>query len=203
MTDSWTGTHVLFIGDSVTDADRRSDPRGLGNGYVRRLAEGPLRAARVTNRGVNGHRIVDLAARWDADVLAENPDVLSVLVGINETWRRYDSGVVTPLATYEAIYRDLLGRVPATTRLVLVEPFVLPVTAGQRRWWAEDLADRVDLVHRLADAHGATVVPAAAHLSALASARGAATLAADGVHPTPEGHGALADLWWDTVSATG
>lgn len=195
--------HVLFIGDSVTDCDRRTDPEGLGRGYVRLLAEGPLAGARVTNRGVNGHRIADLAARWDRGVLDQAPDVLSVLIGVNDTWRRFDSGEPSPVDAFEATYRDLLSRALAAgvRRLVLVEPFVLPVTADQGRWWAEDLGARVDAVHRVAADHGATLVPAAAHLTALASSRGAAVLAADGVHPTADGHRELADLWWRTAGA--
>jgi lysophospholipase L1-like esterase len=193
---------VLFAGDSVTDCGRRTDPAGLGDGYVGLLAAGPLVGARVTNRGVGGDRLADLAARWDADVLAERPEVLSVLVGINDTWRRYDSGTVTPVPEFEARYRELLeaARAAGVRHLVLVEPFVLPVTAEQHRWWDEDLAERVAAVHRLADGFDATLVPAASHLTTLAEARGAAALAADGVHPTAEGHRALADLWWATVS---
>ncbi|WP_308160785.1 GDSL-type esterase/lipase family protein [Cellulomonas sp. GbtcB1] len=191
-------THVLLVGDSVTDCGRRADPEGLGDGYVRLLAEGPLRGCRVTNRGVGGDRAVDLAARWQADVLAERPDVLSVAVGINDTWRRYDRGATTPAEAFEATYRGLLGSALAAgvRRLVLVEPFVVPVAAEQERWWDEDLGAKVAVVHRLAAEHGAVLVPAGTHLAALAAEHGAAALAADGVHPTPAGHRALADLWW-------
>ncbi|GIG38047.1 SGNH/GDSL hydrolase family protein [Cellulomonas pakistanensis] len=191
-------THVLLVGDSVTDCGRRADPEALGDGYVRLLAEGPLSGCRVTNRGVGGDRAVDLAARWDADVLAERPDVLSVLVGINDTWRRYDRGRATPAEAFETTYRALLGSALAAgvRRLVLVEPFVLPVTAEQERWWDEDLGAKVAAVHRLAAEHGAVLVPAGTHLAALAAAHGARALAADGVHPTAAGHRALADLWW-------
>jgi len=189
---------VLFIGDSVTDCGRRTDPDGLGDGYVRLLATGPLAGCRVSNRGVGGDRAVDLAARWEADVVAERPDVLSVLVGVNDTWRRYDAGEVTPVDEFEATYRSLLDRARAAGvgRLVLVEPFVLPVRPGQERWWDEDLGARVDVVGRLAAEHDAVLVPAAAHLTALVREHGAAALADDGVHPTALGHRALADLWW-------
>lgn len=195
--------HVLFVGDSVTDCDRRADPEGLGHGYVRLLAEGPLARARVTNRGVNGHRLADLADRWDRDVLDARPDVLSVLIGVNDTWRRYDAGEDSPVDAFEATYRALLTRAQdaGVRRLVLVEPFVLPVTAVQERWWDEDLGARVAAVRRVAADHGAVLVPAAAHLTALAAHRGAATLAGDGVHPTAEGHRELADLWWRTAGA--
>lgn len=219
MTAPDAPVHVLLAGDSVTDCGRRTDPAGLGDGYVRLLADGPLQGCRVTNRGVGGDRLADLAARWDADVLAPRPDVLSVLIGINDTWRRFDSGRVSPVDAFEAGYDDLLARALAAgvRRLVLVEPFVLPVTPAQETWWAQDLGARVAAVHRLADAHGATLVPAAAHLTALAAGggaasggdadagrdAGAATLAADGVHPTAAGHRALADLWWTTVRDAG
>lgn len=196
-------THVLLVGDSVTDCGRRADPEHLGGGYVRLLAEGPLRGCRVTNRGVGGDRAVDLAARWQADVLAERPDVLSVAVGINDTWRRYDRGVTTPAEAFEATYRGLLGSALAAgvRRLVLVEPFVVPVTPEQERWWDEDLGAKVAVVHRLAAEHGAVLVPAGTHLAALAAEHGAVALAADGVHPTPAGHRALADLWWAAAGA--
>lgn len=188
--------HVLFIGDSVTDCGRRTDPGGLGDGYVRLLAEGPLRGHRVTNRGVAGDRAADLAARWDTDAVAEQPDVLSVLVGVNDTWRRYDTGEITPLDAFEATYRALLDRASDVRRLVLVEPFLLPVVPDQARWWDEDLGARVAVVGRLATEYDAVLVPAAAHLTTLAQQHGASALADDGVHPTALGHRVLADLWW-------
>jgi acyl-CoA thioesterase I len=202
MTTTWAGARVLLTGDSVTDCGRRTDPAGLGDGYVRALAGSPLRTAHVTNTGIAGHRLADLAARWDVDVLDHRPDVLSVLIGVNDTWRRYDAGSPSPLDAFEATYHDLLARtadrLPATT-LVLVEPFVLPVRPDQERWWPEDLSARVDVVHRLAAEHDALLVPAHHHLTALAATHGPAALAADGVHPTDAGHRELADLWWSTV----
>lgn len=202
--DAPAAPHVLLVGDSVTDCGRRTDPDGLGDGYVRLLAEGPLRGARVTNRGVGGDRAVGLAARWEDDVLRERPDVLSVLVGVNDTWRRYDAGTTTSAPAFEATYRSLLGSALAAgvRRLVLVEPFVLPVTPGQQRWWDEDLGAKVDVVRRLAAEHGAVLVPAASHLTALSASTGAAALAADGVHPTAAGHRALADLWWSVAGGS-
>ncbi|HEY0188051.1 MAG TPA: SGNH/GDSL hydrolase family protein [Cellulomonas sp.] len=204
MTRSWVGAHVLMTGDSVTDCGRRTDPAGLGHGYVRLLAEGPLRDARVTNTGVGGDRLADLAARWDADVLDREPDLLSVLIGVNDTWRRFDTGLPSPVAEFESTYRDLIDRLHARRPdavVVLVEPFVLPVVLEQHRWWPEDLAARVDVVHRLAADHDAVLVPAHTHLTALAADRDPVHLAADGVHPTDVGHHELADLWWRTVSA--
>lgn len=193
---------IVFAGDSVTDCGRRSEPEALGHGYVRMLAEGPLAAHQVRNRGFDGNRLSDLAARWTEDVLTPAPDLVSIMIGINDTWRRYDSGQLSPADEYERIYRGLLATLPATTRVVLLEPFVLPVTDEQTRWWDEDLAARVDAVHRIAIDHDALVLPTGQALSAAADSQGAATLAADGVHPTAAGHRLIADLWWSVVAPT-
>lgn len=80
------GASVLFAGDSVTDCGRREDPRGLGDGYVSMLAaELGEQGATVANVGIGGDRVVDLQQRWSADVVGGNADVLSILVGINDT----------------------------------------------------------------------------------------------------------------------
>ncbi|WP_382308178.1 SGNH/GDSL hydrolase family protein [Herbiconiux sp. UC225_62] len=197
MTDIPT---VLFVGDSVTDCDRRTDPDGLGDGYVRVLAATPELAGRtVLNRGISGNRVVDLEARWADDVLAVDAGVVSILIGINDTWRRYDSDDPTSAADFEAGYRRLLAPLAARpgTSIVLMEPFVLPVTPEQSAW-RDDLDPKIAVVRRLAAEFGATLVPTDVELTALAGAAGAggaAALAADGVHPTPQGHAAIAAIW--------
>jgi acyl-CoA thioesterase-1 len=103
---------IVFIGDSLTDAGRREDVDGhLGHGYVRlvskELAErGDARA--IINTGISGDRAVDLRARWEPDALAHEPDLLSIYVGINDTWRRYDSGDPTSAESFAVTYRALL-----------------------------------------------------------------------------------------------
>ena len=66
---------VVFAGDSITDTGKDRANGSLGTGYVAKLAEGPLSFARVVNAGVSGDRMVDLEARFEGDVLAENPDL--------------------------------------------------------------------------------------------------------------------------------
>src|SRR6478735_9002201 len=117
---------MLFIGDSITDAGRRDDPEGLGFGYVRVVAEAfAARGDRrvIVNRGISGDRIGDLRERWDADVMELEPSILTVYVGVNDTWRRFDQGVATAAADFESTYRDLLDRARAAfnPRLILVE----------------------------------------------------------------------------------
>jgi lysophospholipase L1-like esterase len=195
------GTRVLFTGDSITDTGRRDGVGdGLGDGYVRRIADAPeFGGAVVLNTGIGGDTSADLGARFANDVLALRPDVLSILVGINDTWRRYDSDRETSVEDYAANYRTMLTAArDAGISLVLVEPFLLPVLRSQRAW-REDLDPKIAVVRALATEFDAVLVPADVELSRLAETDGAATLASDGVHPTAAGHDAIARLWLRTV----
>ena len=200
--DQAQGSSVLFAGDSVTDCGRREDPQGLGDGYVRVLASQLTpQGITVSNVGIGGDRVVDLKARWAEDVLSSDADVLSILVGINDTWRRFDSNEPTSAEDFEAGYRELLQQArPQFKRLVLVQPFVLPVTAGQQDWH-EDLSAKQEAVARLAAEFDAVLVPAHERLNAEAPDHGGnAVLAEDGVHPTAVGHERLAAIWLESVN---
>ncbi|MDV9191839.1 SGNH/GDSL hydrolase family protein [Streptomyces sp. SR27] len=194
---------LLFVGDSVTDTGRdREDPSSLGAGYVRLVSEALPPSVTVLNRGVNGNRVRDLEARWSTDVLALGPTVVTVLIGINDTWRRYDRGLPSPLPEFEAA----LGRVLAlaeekcAARLFVMTPFLLPATPEQETWF-EDLGPRTDAVLRAAAARGATVVRTDLALHRAAEEHGAAALAPDGVHPTPLGHRVVAKAWLTAAGA--
>lgn len=184
---------IVFTGDSITDCDRRSDPEGLGDGYVRLLAGSPeLAGFDVRNRGISGNRVLDLQERWESDVVAEQPAILSVMVGINETWRRYDSGDPTSAEQFEHDYRAILQRVP-NARLVLIEPFLLPINHDQQTWRA-DLDEKRVVTRSLAAELGAVLIEADAGLRALGSP---SDVAPDGIHPGERGHQELARLWLD------
>ncbi|MGC4937500.1 SGNH/GDSL hydrolase family protein [Kribbella sp. DT2] len=188
---------IVFAGDSVTDCGRRTDPAGLGNGYVKFLYDA-LPGPRIVNAGISGHRAVDLVARWETDVLAHEPDLVSILVGINDTWRRYDEDDPTSAESFEASYRKLLDPL-RSVRLVLVEPFLVPVD-DEQHGWREDLDPKLGVVRRLATEYGALLVPADVEFNALAAEVGPETLADDGVHPTAAGHRLLAELWLRTFT---
>jgi len=197
---------VLLTGDSVTDWGRdRDDPTSLGHGYAAIVAA--LAGARrpdldltFLNRGVGGDTSAMLRTRWERDALALEPTVVSVLIGINDTWRRYDSGTPTSTDAYEEHLRAMLGaaRERLGARLVLVEPFLVPVDAAQHGW-REDLDPRIAVVRRLAAEHGAVLVPADGLFAAAAVRTGPRHWVSDGVHPTPAGFGLLAEAWLDAV----
>lgn len=189
---------IVFIGDSITDAGRdRDDPESLGDGYVSLLAP-ELRdaGATVRNLGVAGDRAVDLAARWEAELMPAAPDLLTVYVGVNEMLRRYDSEDPTPTARFDATLRALLDRVSAAhaPQIVLMEPFFLPTTPEQESW-LDDLGEKSAAMAFIASDYDAAWVPLWGRFRDAASRHPAAELAPDGVHPTPRGSRLIADAW--------
>src|SRR5271170_3290108 len=107
-----TNDRILFTGDSITDCGRvREDAHHLGFGYAAltaahlqaRLASPQLK---IFNRGVGGDRVCDLLKRVEPDLLALQPTVVSILIGINDTWRR-----ATEAKAYERDYRILLEKI--------------------------------------------------------------------------------------------
>jgi acyl-CoA thioesterase-1 len=197
-------TVVLFIGDSVTDCGRRDDEdRHLGNGYVRLIDEAFAAGGTpvtIVNRGISGNRVRDLKARWQKDALDVAPVLVSVLIGINDTWRRYSENDPTSVDEFEADYRAILSALPGRDEvaLVLVEPFLLPVSEAKKAWRV-DLEPKIAVVHALAEEFGAVLVSADSYLNGLDD--DPAEIAADGVHPTEYGHELLAKLWLDTIES--
>ncbi|HEY9308267.1 MAG TPA: GDSL-type esterase/lipase family protein [Microbacterium sp.] len=195
-------TTLVFAGDSITDSGRdRDDAASLGDGYVALIARAVGDDATVVNKGIGGDRAVDLAARWD-DVLAARADVLTVYIGVNDMWRRFDSDDPTPAEDFEATVAGLLeaAREAGVERFVLVEPFFVPVSEGQAAW-LEDLDPKRAAVRRLAERFDATLVPLHDSVGAAAAAHGAVAIVPDGVHPTTQGAALIADAWLAAYAA--
>ncbi|OKP95515.1 SGNH/GDSL hydrolase family protein [Paenibacillus sp. P46E] len=199
---------ILFQGDSITDWGRDyEDPSSLGVGYALMIAARlgllyPEKKLAFFNRGIGGNRIADLQKRWDKDCLELKPTVVSIYIGINDTWRRFDSGEETTAAQFEASYRDLIERTLAATsaKLVLVEPFVLPVPED-RKGWRQDLDPKIHVVRELAREYGAVLVPIDGLFAAASVKAESAFWAPDGVHPSPAGHALITDAWLRAVGA--
>ena len=200
------GDLILFQGDSVTDCGRSRDSDDqLGSGYANMIAAQfavrfPELKARFVNRGVSGNRVKDLAERWDEDCIALQPDIVSILIGINDTWRRFDSQDPTSTESYLADYRRILYRVrnELQARLVLMDPFVLP-TSPDRLAWRADLNPRIDGVRELAREFSATYIPLDGIFAAASMRAPCAIWSADGVHPTQAGHALIARAWLDAA----
>ena len=193
---------ILFQGDSITDCGRVSGAGGgMGCGYpamilARLMCDVPETEWRFFNRGISGNRIVDLYARWRVDCLNLEPDILSVLVGVNDTWHEENkNGVDVP--RYERFYRELLEWTLATrpsVRLVLMEPF-LCVHNEKLASMFEDVRQRAAVVKSLAKEFDAVFIPLQSIFDAASECVPIAYWAAEGVHPTPAGHQLIADAW--------
>ncbi|MFC8731070.1 SGNH/GDSL hydrolase family protein [Luteimicrobium sp. NPDC057192] len=196
------GSTVMFTGDSITDCQHLEIEQPLGWGYPLRVAgewgfRHPERPVTWLNTGIAGNKVMDLETRWQRDVLDARPDVVSVLVGINDVgWHTYaPDGYVIPVDDYTAGYDRLLTPLAeAGTQLVLIEPFLLPLSDDQRKQ-REDLDPKIQAVRELARKFGAHLLAADGLFAQLAATTGPEYWAADGVHPTPAGHAALADAW--------
>ncbi len=199
---------ILFQGDSITDAWRsREDDSMLGSGYANMIAawltaQYPQANLRFLNRGISGNRVVDLQGRWQEDCIDLQPDVVSILIGVNDVWRRYDSNDPTSCEKYEAGYRDLLTQVrdKLDAQLIILEPFLLPVPED-RLAWREDLDPKIQAARRIAVEFNATYVPLDGLFAAAATKLPAEKWAADGVHPTQAGHALISQAWLDAVGA--
>jgi lysophospholipase L1-like esterase len=191
---------TVFIGDSVTDCGREVlSP--FGDGYVSLIAASNRLPGRIINVGTSGHRLVDLEARWKRDVLDFSPTRVSIAIGINDTWRRYDDNDPTSTTDFKESYIRVIDSLMTTGNpaLVLCEPFLLPVRE-EMKVWREDLDPKIAVVHELAKKYGAILVPFDAHFAALSRSESMETLADDGIHPTIQGHTIMADLWLSSVS---
>jgi len=191
---------LVFNGDSVTDCDRLIYPP-FGFGYVSLLATSLTDKFKVINVGTSGDRLIDLDNRWSNDVISNSPNLLSIAIGINDTWRRYDSDEITSSEDFENRYRKLLleTRSACDTRFVLCEPFLLPAQE-EMHTWREDLDPKIEVVHALARDFGAVLVPFDEMFTKAREQYSIPELAEDGIHPTPLGHQMMANLWFKCVS---
>jgi lysophospholipase L1-like esterase len=203
------GETVLFMGDSITDAGRREDKgRRLGWGYVAYIADllaalYPERSLNIVNHGISGDRVIELRQRWEADVIAHQPDWVSISIGINDVWRRF-AGLLehaVGIEEYTRLYRELLDRTKEATsaKLILMETSVLGEDCDNdsNRY----LGAYNDAIHRFADEYDAVLVPTfVAYREAIASRPGF-VWTSDGVHPLPPGHMLMATTWLKALGA--
>jgi acyl-CoA thioesterase I len=198
-------TRLLFTGDSITEAGRdNATPNSLGNGFVRMVSDSIAAGradvgARVFNTGIGGHRIRDLHRRWNNDALALRPHVVTVLIGINDVSRRYDTGDVTTCEEFRHSYADLLRSTAAIgAHVVLIEPFLLPVNQDQVRW-REDLDPKIAAVRQLAREFETDLIAADNRFAQTAQATGPTRWCPDGVHPSVAGHQLIAEAWLELL----
>src|SRR4051794_31282305 len=204
------GDHFTFLfqGDSITDGNRTCDNdwnHVMGHGYQYIIAsklwyDFPKKDFHFFNRGISGNKVPDLAARWQQDTLDLKPDLLSILIGINDTSASINGDKNFTPEQYETEYRALLQQTKQQlpdVQFVLCEPFILPVGKVKEKWdeYLNGVQKRQQVVKKLADEYNTIYVPFQdAFNEALAKAP-AEYWIWDGIHPMPAGHELMAREW--------
>jgi lysophospholipase L1-like esterase len=208
------GDVILFQGDSITDAGRSrekageaNNQAGLGSGYAwlagaELLVNRPDDGLQVYNRGISGNKVFELAERWQRDCLDLKPNVLSILVGVNDLWHTLDGKYHGTVEIYERDFLALLERTRKAlpnVKLVVCEPFVLRCGAVNDKWFPEFDGYRA-AAKRVAAASRATFIPFQSMFDEAVKYAGPAHWAGDGVHPTSAGASLMAYDWLRAVA---
>lgn len=199
-------TKIVFLGDSITDMGRNREndftPFSYGVGYVGVVASQLTKNApdvyRIYNRGVSGDNVAQLYARLRSDVWHLQPDVLSILVGVNDVWHELDCMGVD-IVRYEKIYRAIIEETKEklpNVKMILCEPFVLKGTETASNYdYFLQVKDYAKVVKRLAEEYGLYFLSLQGKLDEAAAKFGAEYYLPDGVHPSISGAGLIADEW--------
>ena len=202
----------LFQGDSITDGNRgrNNDPNHImGHGYAFSIAsrvgaDFPEKHLNFYNRGISGNKITDLQARWQKDVLDIKPDVLSILVGVNDVDSIIRQKDVVTAEKFEEVYRSVLTQ--TRTQLpeclfVICEPFILPVGKVKDDWdkWENEIKKRQNVAADLAKEYNAVFVPLRAVFNKAVARTNPEYWVWDGIHPTVAGHELITREWLKQV----
>jgi len=196
---------ILFQGDSITDASRsREDDNKLGLGYPT-LVKGILGfeepgAYTFYNRGISGNRIVDLYARIKMDLINLKPDVVSILIGVNDVWHDISKENGVDAEKYYKIYSMLIEEVKEALpdiKIMILEPFVLKGSATEEAWdcFEREVHKRAEKAKAIAEKYNLTYIPLQEHFDEALKFCPADYWLRDGVHPTTMGHELIKREW--------
>lgn len=195
----------LFQGDSITDAGRKdyANPEELGTGYPRLLAADlTFRHSdyEVLNTGISGNRVVDLLARWKRDCINLRPDVLTILIGVNDVWHELNNQNGVSAKLFEDIYSILLRETKEAlpeTRVILMGAYVTPGEATNQKWecFREEVGKRREITRRLAGFYQADYIDLQRMFDRELEKTDSLHWTVDGIHPTNAGHKLIAEEW--------
>ncbi len=204
---------ILFQGDSITDAGRNrearspNDPQMLGSGYAMLAAAGLLfkcagKNPSTYNKGISGNKVYQLAERWDTDCLDIKPNVLSILIGVNDFWHTKTGGYSGTIKIYEDDYRALLKRTRAAlpkVKLIICEPFAVSGVSAVDNSWFPDFNGYREVAKKLADEYGAVFVPFQKVFDEAQKRAPGVYWTGDGVHASLAGAQLMANAWLQAV----
>lgn len=203
------GDVVLFQGDSITDAGRDKEnehansARSFGGGYAYLLASWLLeelaeKKLTIYNRGISGNKVYQLDERWEKDCLQLKPNVLSILIGVNDYWHKRNGHYDGTPEVYEKDYRALLNRTREKypdIKIIICQPFILTDTKAVDESWVEPFSPYQEISQRLCQEFGASWVPFQDAFTEATEIAHASYWAHDGVHPSMAGAQLMAKTW--------
>lgn len=192
---------ILFQGDSITDAGRdRQNMHDLGKGYPLYAAEYIRRANpggtfEFIDLGISGNQTKDLVDRLQTDFIDIQPDIVSILIGVNDTWHHAEDRSWIPDAIFEERYRKVLTGIKQHTKakIMMLEPFLIP--AADKQFFREDLDPKIQIIRRLAREFADVYLPTDGLLAAAYIGEDPLSFAEDGVHPTQKGAQLIGSLY--------
>lgn len=204
---------ILFQGDSITDAGRDKGNKApnnngaLGNGYALLAAASLLQkhaAAQpsIYNKGISGNKVHQLDARWDEDCIAIKPDILSILIGVNDYWHTLSGNYDGTVQVYRDDYRKLLDRTMRAlpnVKLIIGEPFAVNKVKAVTDDWFPAFDEYRTAARELADEYGAVFIPYQRVFDEASKNVAPSYWTGDGVHTTLAGAQLMAEAWLQTV----
>ena len=198
---------IVFIGDSITAWGRFDDDENLGENYVRIIHDYlkvtyPEKELEVINKGIGGNRVTDLVERWKEDVIAQEPDIVSISIVINDVWRQVDGSEVDQVypEQFEQVYDEILSQLKAKTnaKIIIMEPTVIAEDVNAKG--NKMLIPYLEAIHRLTKKYDTLLVPT--HDVFLNYLRkGDYPLTIDGVHMNSAGNMLMANAWMKTAGS--
>lgn len=199
------GHRIVFIGDSITDSGRRSGAAPLGDGYVSMIdslikAQYPHLALAIINRGIGGNTVRHLNARWETDLIAERPDWVSLMIGINDVWRHYDAPEqAVPAEEYRSTLNKLLTRMRQQTaaQLIMMTPYMIE---PDHEWPMRRQMDQYRHIYtEVAQQFDAVLIDVQQQFDAVLKVTTPSDWANDKIHPNQAGHAIIATAWLRSV----
>ena len=193
---------ILFQGDSITDAERkRNTYEALGEGYAMMTAawisaSHPEFGARFINRGINGNRISDLKNRWKKDCLDLKPNLVSILIGINDAVGKPFWKNPTPLNSFQSDYECVLEQTShyPEIQIVLLEPFLLSSYQSYSET-KRNLTPMIEVIRELSKEFKTLLIPLNDLFAKASNVKSPRYWSLDGIHPTLAGHALIAQSW--------
>ncbi|SHE73877.1 Tat (twin-arginine translocation) pathway signal sequence [Mariniphaga anaerophila] len=207
------GNTVLFQGDSITDAGREKEKelpntaRSFGFGYAFLAASELLNELagldlKIYNRGISGNKVYQLADRWQKDCFDLKPDVLSILIGVNDYWHMRNGKYDGTIEVYENDFRALLQRTLKelpNVKLVICQPFYVLNTSAVDETWVEPMKKYQAVAKKLADEFNTIWVPFQDVFDEAIKYAPETYWTGDGVHPSMAGAQLMAEAWLRAV----